>query len=77
MCTFSLGLRGLTPIRSLRCAVENLPNPVNVDLAAALQRVGDGLEKRVNCLARVAVRQLRAAGYLGYELLLRHTLLQS
>src|SRR5215469_2466394 len=30
MCTFSLGLRGLTPIRSLRCAVENLPNPVNV-----------------------------------------------
>src|SRR3954447_20131582 len=30
MCTFSLGLRGLTPIRSLRSAVENFPNPVNV-----------------------------------------------
>src|SRR5262249_52295463 len=30
MCTFSLGLRGLTPIRAARFAVENLPNPVNV-----------------------------------------------
>src|SRR5205823_10212786 len=30
MCTFSLGLRGLTPVRAARFAVENLPNPVNV-----------------------------------------------
>src|SRR5712691_3339536 len=30
MCTFSVGLRGLTPVRAARFAVENLPNPVNV-----------------------------------------------
>ena len=30
MCTFSLGFRGLTPIRALRSEVENFPNPVNV-----------------------------------------------
>src|SRR5262245_44661097 len=30
MCTFSLGLRGLTPVRAARFAVENFPNPVNV-----------------------------------------------
>src|SRR5438874_13752754 len=29
MCTFWLGLRGLTPCRAARCAVENLPKPVN------------------------------------------------
>src|SRR5688500_17845826 len=30
MCTFWLGLRGLTPSRAARFAVENLPKPVNV-----------------------------------------------
>src|SRR6478672_12260508 len=29
MCTFSVGLRGLTPIRAARFAVENFPKPVN------------------------------------------------
>src|SRR5215475_8774819 len=29
MCTFSLGLRGLTPVRAARFDVENFPNPVN------------------------------------------------
>src|SRR5581483_929389 len=47
------------------------------NLASALQRVGDGVEERVDSLACVAVGQLRAAGNLGYELLLRHSLLQS
>src|SRR5262249_58997668 len=28
--TFSLGLRGLTPCRSLRCWVENFPKPVKL-----------------------------------------------
>src|SRR5215213_3524850 len=30
MCTFWLGLRGLTPSRAARFAVENFPKPVNV-----------------------------------------------
>src|SRR3954454_16173410 len=30
MCTFSVGLRGLTPVRAARSAVENFPKPVNV-----------------------------------------------
>ena len=29
MCTFSVGLRGLTPMRALRSCVWNFPNPVN------------------------------------------------
>src|SRR5688500_15082500 len=36
MCTFSLGLRGLTPSRAARSAVVNFPNPVNVIVSRAL-----------------------------------------
>ena len=28
MVTFSVGFRGLTPMRSARCCVENFPKPV-------------------------------------------------
>ena len=77
MCTFSVGLRGLTPIRAARFAVENLPNPVNVTSPLPFSVSVIGLEERVDGLAGVAVRQLRAAGHLGNELLLRHSLLQS
>ena len=28
MCTFSVGLRGFTPVRAARCCAVNLPNPV-------------------------------------------------
>src|SRR5205085_8602827 len=28
MCTFSVGLRGFTPVRAARCWLENLPKPV-------------------------------------------------
>ena len=37
----------------------------------------DRLEERVDGFARVAVGQLRAPGYLGNKLLLRHSFLQS
>ena len=76
MCTFSLGLRGLTPVRAARFAVENLPNPVNVTSPLPFS-VSVMAEERVDGLTRVAVGQLRAAGNLGNKLLLRHSLLQS
>src|SRR5262249_35841955 len=63
------------PSRAIRG--RELPEPRERDLTSALQRVRDGLEKRVDGLARVAARQLRAPGDLGYKLLLRHSLLQS
>src|SRR4051812_30192714 len=34
--TFSVGLRGLTPVRAARCCVVNLPNPVNATSPPAL-----------------------------------------
>src|SRR5512142_105251 len=46
------------PCRAVRG--RELAEPRECDLASPLQRVRDGLEKRVDGLTRVAVRQLRA-----------------
>src|SRR4029078_3258267 len=50
-----------------------LPEAREVDLAAALQCVGDRVEHRVHCLGRVAPRQIGLLGHLVDELLLRHS----
>src|SRR5581483_10350552 len=47
------------------------------DVAATLQRVGDSFEERVDGLTGVLARESRAAGHLGNEISLRHSLLQS
>src|SRR5262249_5257209 len=56
---------------------RELPESCEGHVAATLQRVGDGLQKRVNCLTGVLVREPRPPGHLGNEILLRHSLLQS
>ena len=71
MCTFSPGLRGLTPMRSARCAVENLPKPVNVTESPAL-RGSSIVSSTASTASAAAASTARPLGHTINELRLRH-----
>ena len=72
ICTFWVGLRGLTPCARRALWVVNLPKPVKATSSPPLQRVGDRVEERVDGFRRVALREACLVGDLVDELLFCH-----